>query len=69
MTEEEITNDLKEKINLSKKYGLNFIHIHGIGEINTKIIKKWIVENKKLLDFFEKEIFEKKGIIIVELLL
>jgi len=69
MDEEEITNELKRKIDLSKKYGLDFIHIHGIGEKNIKIIKNWIDENKDLLDFFNKDIFEKKGIIILELLL
>lgn len=69
MSEIEITNELKFKIDLSKKYGLDFIHIHGIGDTNIRIIKNWIKENKELLEFFDKEIFEKKGIIIVELLL
>jgi len=69
MSEKEITDELSRKLILSKKYGLDFIHIHGIGETNIKIIISWIEENKELLDFFNKDIFEKKGIIIVELLL
>lgn len=71
MISDEITKELKGKITLSKNYGLDFIHIHGIGETNIRIIKRWIAENKEFFSFFEKEIFEDraKGIIIVELLL
>lgn len=69
MEENEITTELNKKIELSKKYGLDFIHIHGIGDKNINTIKKWIEENKDLLDFLNKNIFEKEGIIIVELLL
>ena len=64
-----ITRDLKKKITLSKTYGLGFVHIHGIGETNIRIIKEWLRENKEAFSFFEKRIFEDKGIIIVELLL
>jgi len=69
MEENEITDELKRKISLSKQYGLDFIHVHGIGEKNIKTIKNWITENKEPLNFVNKNIFEKEGIIIVELLL
>jgi hypothetical protein len=69
MNDYEITQKLKGKIDLSKKYGLDFVHIHGIGEKNILTVRRWIDENKDSLDFFNKEIFEKEGIIIVELLL
>ncbi|MBS3076837.1 hypothetical protein J4233_01050 [Candidatus Pacearchaeota archaeon] len=69
MSDYEITQDLRRKIDLSKKYGLDFVHIHGIGERNILTVRRWIEENKGSLDFLNKEIFEKEGIIIVELLL
>ena len=68
MTKEEIIKNIKNKIEISKKYGLKFLHIHGIGETNMNTIKKFVEENKNLF-FFNKDIFEKDGIIIVELLL
>jgi len=69
MEEDKITSELKRKIELSKRYGLDFIHVHGIGEKNIRTIKNWIEKNKELLDFLNKDIFEKEGIIIVEILL
>jgi hypothetical protein len=69
MNDEEITNNIKQKLEMSKKYGLKFLHIHGIGEKNIKIIKKCIDENKELFNYYKKEIFEKEGIMVVEILL
>jgi|SRR3989344_3292957 len=69
MSDYEITQGLGKKIDLSKRYGLDFVHIHGIGERNILTVMRWIEEHKDSLDFFNKEIFEKEGIIIVELLL
>lgn len=69
MKHEEITEEIKKRLEISKKYGINFIHIHGIGESNISKIKQCINENKSFFDFFEKEIYEKDGIIIIELLL
>lgn len=69
MDSDQITKELTKKIVLSKKYGLDFIHIHGIGEKNICSIKEWIKENKEPSNFINKDIFEKEGIIIVELIL
>ena len=68
MGKEEISEEIKRKIIISKKYGLKFLHIHGIGETNKNTIKGFVEENKSLF-VFNKDIFEKEGIIIVELLL
>jgi len=69
MNDEEIAREIKNKLIISKKYGLKFLHIHGIGEYNIRSIKRCVEENKDLFDFFNKDIFEEKGIIIVELIL
>lgn len=69
MTELMIKNEFKHKMELSKKYGLKFIHIHGIGEGNIKTIKKCIDENKEIFQYYNKKIIEQTGIMIVELLL
>lgn len=69
MKKEEITEQIKNKLYLSKRYGIKFIHVHGIGQSNIQTIKECIEENKKFFDFFEKNIFESNGIIIVELLI
>lgn len=66
---EDIPKEIYEKLSLSKKYGIKFIYIHGIGEVNVKKIRECIKENKKFFKFFEKEIYEEAHIIIVELLL
>lgn len=64
-----ITSELSSKIELSKRYGLPFIHIHGIGQRNIFTIKNWVKENREVFSFMEKDIYENEGIIIVELLL
>lgn len=68
MNEEEIPEEIEDKISISKKYGIDFLHIHGIGERNVDKIKNCIKEKKEYFTFFEKNIFEKDNIIIVELL-
>jgi len=71
MTIETINSEIKRRIELGKKYGLKFIHIHGIGEKNIKNIKKFIQQEKGKLNFTEKNIFtnESSNILIVELIL
>lgn len=69
MTEKEIAEEIKAKLNISKRYGLKFFHIHGIGEQNITNIKKCIEENKDFFNILNKEIFEDKGIIVVEIML
>ncbi|MCK4730280.1 MAG: hypothetical protein KAT28_03090 [Candidatus Aenigmarchaeota archaeon] len=66
---EEITSQIKKKLEISKRYGIKFIHIHGIGKSNIAKIKNCIAYEKKFFDFFEKNNYEKEDIIIVELLL
>ncbi len=65
----EITDEIIEKIVVSKRYGIKFLHIHGIGKHNIGKIKKCIEENKMLFKFFEKNIIDKDNILIIELLL
>ncbi len=65
----DIPVEIEEKIKISRKYGISFIHIHGIGERNIKKIKECIQKQKDFFKFFEKKIFEKENIIIIELLL
>ena len=71
MSQFEIQNEIRKKLDISKQYGIKFIHIHGIGFKNITKIKKCIEENKKLLEFFDKNIYTNrdKNIIIVELLI
>ncbi len=69
MKEQEITEGIKRRLEISKRYGIKFLHIHGIGEYNIRTIKKCIEENKDLFNFYNKDIFEERGIIIVELIL
>ena len=69
MQDDEITKEIKRKLEISKKYGLKFLHIHGIGETNIETIKRCIEENRDFFNFYNKDIFEKNGIIVVEILL
>lgn len=68
MEDKEIPNKITEKLNISKKYGIKWIHIHGIGKSNVKKIKRCIEEKKKFFDFFEKRIYDSEYIIVVQLL-
>src|SRR3989338_8682572 len=58
MKESEIMSELSLKLNTSKKYGLEFVHIRGISERNVKKVKEIIKNQKQYFDFFEKEIYE-----------
>lgn len=69
MSEDEIAEDIKSKLEISQKYGLKFFHIHGIGEQNIKTIKKCIEQNKEIFEIYNRDIFEDKGIIVVEIIL
>ena len=71
MTKEKITEDIKNKLDVSKKYGIKFVHIHGIGTSTVKKINEYI-ENKEKKDFdtfHPKKILKEENIIIVELIL
>ncbi len=71
MKERDITRQIKNKINVSMRYGIPILYIHGIGPDNVAKIKKFIEEKEELSNFFNKTIYESDdgGIIIVELLL
>ncbi|MBI5073353.1 hypothetical protein HZA99_06055 [Candidatus Woesearchaeota archaeon] len=69
MNAEDIVHQIKKRLEISKRYGIGFIHIHGIGESNVNKIKLSISDQKNFFDFFEKNIYEKDNIIILELLL
>jgi len=69
MEDEEITTEIKIKLEISRRYGLKFLHIHGIGMQNIETIKRCIEDNKEFFNFYNKDIFEKDGIIVVEILL
>ena len=70
MNQIDIAREIKTKLNISKKYGLEFIHIHGIGKQNIITIKKCILANETLFKYFEKNLFEDNdnNILFVELL-
>jgi len=69
MSQVEIAKGIKKKLSISKKYGIGFVHIHGIGVENVSKIKKCINEERKSFDFFDRNTFEKDNIIVIELLL
>ncbi len=69
MSSNEIVDKIKVKLEISKKYGIKFVHIHGIGESNITKIKNCIESQKELFGFYEKKIFENEGILIIELLI
>lgn len=66
-----ISDEIKRRIDLGKKYGLKHIHIHGIGTKNIKNIRKCIEQEKGNLNFTEKNIFVDKSlnVLVVELIL
>ncbi|MFH1696389.1 MAG: hypothetical protein ABH854_00590 [Candidatus Diapherotrites archaeon] len=69
MTPEEIQKQIAEKIEISKKYGIRFINIHGIGTNNAAKIKQCMEDRKDFFKSFERKIvFEKENIIILELI-
>lgn len=67
----DIPKEITKRIEISKKYGIKFIHIHGISKRNVEKVKSCVEDQKQYFDFFEKKIFEDKdkNIIVVELLL
>ena len=69
MNDTEIVKKITERLEISKKYGLKFLYIHGIGERNIATIRRCLEENKELFKFYDKDIFEKNHMIIVELIL
>lgn len=69
MSQEQIPQEITNKLGISMKYGIKFIHIHGIGNYNINKIKECLEEQKEYFNFFQKEIYEKDNIMIVELLL
>lgn len=69
MGEEEITSQIKNKLEISQRYGINFIHIHGIGSINITKIKECVEKQKQFFELFDKNIFQKENILVMELLL
>ena len=70
MSLEEISSQIIKKAEISKKYGLGVIHIHGIGESNVAKIKNCLTQKENnFTAFLEKSVFEKDNILIIELIL
>lgn len=69
MSTKQIKDEISDKLTLSNRYGIKFIHIHGIGESNIQIIKDCLEEKKEFFDYFEKKVYEQDNILIIELLL
>jgi len=67
----EIRDEIKRRLHLGKEYGLQNIHIHGIGKKNIKNIKDCIEKEKSSLNFTEKHLFTDKSlnVLVVELIL
>lgn len=49
MSYDNLIKEVAQKVERSKKYGAEFINIHGIGERNVKLINRFISENKNKL--------------------
>lgn len=69
MKQDQIPSEISNRLQISVRYGLKFIHIHGIGKHNISVIKRSLEEQQNFFEFFQKEVYEKDNIIIVELLL
>ena len=69
MSTQEIKDEISEKLALSNRYGIKFIHIHGIGKNNITTIKDCLEEQKDFFNYFEKKVYEQDNILIIELLL
>lgn len=69
MGENEIKTNIIKKIESSKKYGLKFVHIHGIGDKNIINIKNTLKKNEAELKYSYKETIKKGNIIIIEIIL
>jgi len=71
MKPDAIPYEIQRRLEISKKYGIKFIHIHGISRANVEKIISCIQEQKKFFDFFEKKIYEAptRDLIVVELIL
>ena len=69
MQDNEITSIIKTKIQLSKRYGLKWVHIHAIGRTNVGKMRACIEKEKEFFDFFEKKLYENDNILLIELLL
>jgi basic membrane lipoprotein Med (substrate-binding protein (PBP1-ABC) superfamily) len=60
--------DIKNEIEKRKKYGLEFINIHGIGEDNKKKIEKVTSEFSKTGYYkIERYISEEKNVIFIRI--
>jgi len=69
MTAQDIGKQIKNKIDISKRYSIRFVYVHGIGSSNVEKIKDFIEKYKESLNFEYKIILDKDNIIIVEFLL
>lgn len=66
MNKEEVKKEIKLKIEQMRKYGVENLNIHGIGEKNIECIRNAIVELADI-KIFEKRIEEEGNIIVVRL--
>lgn len=69
MSDFQVADEIKKKINASLQYGFKDVYIHGIGTQNINKIRRCIEKNKEFFDFYEKIIFERENVIIVKLLI
>jgi hypothetical protein len=49
ITPDELEKSVREKIKVNKKYGINYLNIHGIGESNINKIEKLLIKIRQEL--------------------
>lgn len=69
MSEKEIMEQIKERMEYFKNYGANFLAVHGIGEDNVEKIMKIIETLKREMKNINLEIIKKKSMIQVKIIL
>ena len=71
MTTKDIEDAVREKVLLSRKYGMPNVRIHGINEINVKKINEFLEKAPVMGEFglVAKKILDKRGIIVIELII
>ncbi len=69
MSSRDITSEITRKLNISIKYGIKSIHIHGIGVQNIEKIKGCLRKQEKFFNFFKQKIHEENNILIMILIL
>lgn len=69
-SEKQIFAEIEQKLAISRKYGLEFIHVHAIGNMNVqKVLALLKHKDDYFKDAFHKKIMERDGVLIVEFIL